>query len=230
MLRNGQTASLERAAKAYADQLAAVKPHADRYGVISYLSDHAIGFALASSYRLGIVRVPLPGDERFTGMLSIPYLTANGVRAMKFRNLRYDGETGIKYSAPAGQKPRLYNTGAYFAAGDVIGLAEGELDAIAATEHLGLPTMGIPGAEMWHNSARIWSPVFKDFRAVVLFADGDSAGRELAKDVAETVGWRLKVIECPAGTDVSGMVNADHAGQLTARWRTATEEASRDGA
>jgi hypothetical protein len=222
MPHSGQTESLGRAAQTYAAQLAEVMPAADRYGAISYLSDHAVSYAQARGYGLGLVADPLPGDTRFTGMLSIPYMTRAGVRAMKYRNLRYDGGTGIKYSAPTGQKPRLYNTAAYFAAGDVIGLAEGELDAIAATEHLRLPTMGIPGAEMWHNSSRVWGPVFADYRTVVLFADGDDAGRELAKDVAETIGWRLRVVDCD-GSDVSGLVAVGQAGDLISRWQKAAE-------
>src|ERR1700747_2072098 len=113
----------------------------------AYLTDHGIHeFSIAKKYELGIVIEPLPGDERFTGMLSIPYLTKHGCRAIRFRNLN-GGKP--KMAQPEGQKLRLYNSNAYFDADDVIGLAEGEVDAITSTEKLGTPTIGLPGAESW---------------------------------------------------------------------------------
>ena len=60
-------------------------------GAIGYLRDHAIDQAIAIKYELGFVAEPLPGDERFQGMLSIPYLTPAGVQAIKFRSLNASG-------------------------------------------------------------------------------------------------------------------------------------------
>ena len=96
------------------------------------MADHGIeSIAVADRYRLGVVIEPLSGDEGFTGMLCFPYLTSHGVKAVKFRNLSGNGP---KNMVPEGQPVRLYNADAYFNADGIVGLAEGEADAIAATE------------------------------------------------------------------------------------------------
>jgi DNA primase len=165
-----------------------------------------------------VVAEPLPGDEQFTGMLTIPYLTRAGTCGIKFRNLA--GKP--KFLHHAGQKARLYNAGAYFTADDTIGVAEGEIDAITASEHLGVPTIGIPGAEGWR--ADIWGPLFKDFRRVIVFADGDDAGRRAAARITETVGWRALTVQCPDGEDISSMIAAGRAGELLARIQSDTKD------
>lgn len=206
---------MELAAGEYASQLEAISPN-DPHGTEAYLTSHGLTLGIAASelYRLGLVTSPLPGDERFRGMLSIPYLTPAGVAAITFRKLATHGNNVPKFSQYAGQKKRLYNVNAYFAAGESIGLAEGEIDAIVATEILGLPTLGIPGAKVWHDKRKIWAPVLKDFRSVIVFTDGDPEdsrtgqrpGLELSRAIAETLGWRVRIIECPEGEDVSSMV------------------------
>lgn len=161
---------------------------------------------------------PLPGDEQFRGMLAIPYLTHGGTRGIKFRNL-----TGKpKFLHHPGQKARLFNVEAYFAADDTIGIAEGELDAIVATERLGVPTLGIPGAENWR--ADIWGPLFKDFGRVIVFADGDDAGRRAAARITETIGWRAVVVQCPDGEDISSMAAQNRTDELMARIRSDKED------
>jgi DNA primase len=178
-------------------------------GAIAYLTEHGIGeYAIASKYRLGYVAEPLPGDERFLGTLAIPYLSRTGPVAIKFRRL---GDSGPKYGQHNGQKSRLYNAPAYFDADQTIGICEGEIDAIVATERLGIPTMGIPGVDTWSKMASVWGPVFKDFRRVLVFADGDEPGKRLAGDVAESLGWRARIVQCDAGEDVASTVAAGNA-------------------
>lgn len=221
MPANSQSAYLARASETYARQLEKVSPVRDTYGAIPYLTEHGLGYAAAMRYQLGIVDEPMPGDDQFRGMLSIPYLSRAGVMALKFRQLAQGASP--KYQQRAGQKVRLYNVAAYFAADDVIGLAEGEIDAISATESLGLPTIGIPGTQMWAANERTWRPVFKDFRAVVLFRDGDTAGREMSKELASAIGWRLRTVACPDGMDVSSAVAAGLADELRHQWQEAAK-------
>lgn len=210
-LLNGRAKYLAKATTAYHSQLAAIRPENDTHGVIAYLTEHCITSETAAEYQLGIVAEPLPGDEQFTGMLAIPYLTRRGTRAIKFRNLK----DGPKFLHHAGQKTRLFNVEAYFRADDTIGIAEGEIDAIVATEVLGVPTIGIPGAENW--KADIWGPLFKDFARVIVFADGDDAGKRAVTRITETVGWRAVVVQCPDGEDVSSMVAQNRAAELMTR-------------
>lgn len=199
-----------------------------------YLSEHGISeraeqLRIIRKYRLGVVISPLAGDQRFKGMLAIPYLTPFGVKAVKFRRL--DGGKP-KMAAPDNQPVRIYNTLAQFAAGPVIGLTEGEIDAIVATEMLGVPSMGIPGAENWIKYGKLWTPLFKNFRQVLVFKDGDpwqtrtrngqevpfKPGDELANAIAESLKLKAKIIECPVPEDVSSMVAAGRAEELRKQW------------
>lgn len=179
-----------------------------------YLAVHGIDSpGVIKKYGLGVVANPLPGDERFMGMLCIPYLSRRGgVKAIKFRKLSGDGPKVQQY---ANQQARLYNTRAWFEADDAIGLTEGEPDAMCASQHLTytrhgriypLPAMGIPGAEMWAAHESVWSICLKDVRTVFVFCHGDTAGRELGKQVAESLRWRATVLNMPEGEDVSSLV------------------------
>jgi hypothetical protein len=177
------------------------------------LTDHGAGtLAIAKGYHLGIVLHPLPGDERFTGWLSIPYQTPRGVKGIRFRNLSGNEP---KIGQHNGQPGRLFNTKAYFADSSVIGIAEGEIDAIVATERLGLPTMGVPGSQMWAAHKGIWAPLFKNFRRVLVLRDGDQAGKDLADQITETLKLRARVIDMPDGEDVSSMVAKGREQELT---------------
>jgi hypothetical protein len=176
------------------------------------LNDHGIGrYRIAREFQLGVVVEPLTGDEMFTGMLAIPYLTKHGAKGIKFRKLEGDGAKCLQHD---GQKARLYNSNAYFDAGEVIGIAEGEIDAITATKMLGVPTMGLPGADTWKSNNRIWAPIFKNFPRVLVFTDGDKLnemtgkrpGEELGRAIRQSLGWRVRIIACPEGEDVSSMV------------------------
>lgn len=194
-----QKSYLAKASEVYAGQLHRNGNGHDPSGAIRYLAEHAIQQDAAVKYMLGFVGEPLPGDERFQGMLSIPYLTPGGCMSLKFRNLA-GGRP--KYTQHPGQKPRLYNAPAYFQAGMAIGIAEGEVDAIVATEALGIPTLGCPGATNWQP---YWGPLFKDYTRVFIFADGDEPGKDFALGVAERIGWRARIVQCPDGEDVASL-------------------------
>lgn len=217
MLPVSQKRYLARATEEYAGQLHN-RNAALHAGAIGYLREHAIDQDIAIRYELGFVAEPLPGDERFQGMLSIPYLSPSGVMALKFRSF---SDSGGKYAKRAGSKNRLYNTAAYFQAGNVIGLTEGEMDSISATEHLSVPSMGVPGVEAWKDE---WSSLFKDFTKVFIFADGDQPGKDFAHKMADTIGWRAQIVQCPDGEDVSSMVAGGQADELMGIIRTSNED------
>jgi DNA primase len=199
-LSDSQKRYLGRACQEYEAQLGKIDPKSDHSGAIDYFRSHSVTFEMAQKYRLGYVADPIDGDERFAGRICIPYLSQVGPVAVNYRGL---GDLKPKYLKPHGQKARLYNTPAYFAASDTIGLAEGEIDALVATEHLGIPTMGVPGAT---NFDQLWLPLFKDFQRVVIFADGDEAGATFARETAELIGWRARIVTCSPGNDVASMI------------------------
>lgn len=200
-LSTSQRAILGRKSLAYHDQLWSASKDANA-GATVYFKSHAIGDFISRKYRLGLVLAPESDDEMFAGRLSIPYLTKSGVVGMKYRDL---SGAGPKYLYPPGTATRIFNPSACYEADEVIGIAEGEIDAIVASELLGLPTVGIPGATQWASKSAIWRPIFKDFRRIVVLADGDDAGRDLGAAIKESLTWRASIVRMPDGEDVASM-------------------------
>lgn len=232
---------LERASSRYHDQFRA-RENVNHLVVTAgrqYLAEHGITGRLqidiVDKYRLGVIIEPLPGDEKYVGMLSIPYLTPRGCRALKFRRL--DGGKP-KFAQAAGQEVRLYNTQAYFDGDEVIGIAEGEIDAIVATEMLGLPTLGIPGSEMWLAHKDVWAHLFKNFQRVLILTDGDPEmtvtrngvevkirpGEEFGKTITASLKLKARAIPSPEGWDVSSMVAAGRGEELSRQFGEDTED------
>lgn len=141
-----------------------------------YLARRGFTAADAATFRLGVVRHPIEGQERFTGRLSIPYLTRAGVVGLRFRCLREHickTEGCPKYlPAVEGMESSMFNVNDTFREGDFIAVAEGELDAISCSI-AGIPAVGIPGATQWKKH---WRRILEDFPTVYAVGDGDEAG------------------------------------------------------
>lgn len=101
----------------------------------------------------------------------------------------------------AGDKPRLYNTHALTRYSRDMAITEGELDAITA-ELCGVPTVGVPGAQMWKSHFR---ELFLGYRNVNILSDGDEAGMDFARQVAKTLP-NARIIPMPDGEDVNSLV------------------------
>lgn len=159
-------------------------------------------------FRLGYVDEPLPGHEPYRGMLAIPYLRM-GYRewtavSMRFRCITPNCNhvpSHHKYETVAGDKARLYNTATLLAGSDEVAICEGELDTISA-ELSGFHTIGVPGAEGW--KPHFYEPL-RGFDKVYVFADGDDAGRGLAKKLRAELG-NVMVIPSPSGEDVNSLL------------------------
>ncbi|APC43207.1 DNA primase [Mycobacterium phage IronMan] len=154
-------------------------------------------------YGLGFVEDPLPGHEMYRGCLSIPYMRHSPWRGWSVASIRFrrldDGQP--KYMTVAGDKPRLYNTPALTRYSRDMAITEGEIDAITA-ELCGIPTVGVPGAQMWKPYFR---ELFLGYRNVNILADGDDAGMEFARQVAKTLP-NARIIPMPDGEDVNSLV------------------------
>lgn len=153
----------------------------------NYLKGRGITDEIAAKYLLGVC------DDIYPGWISIPYLRPPGVLWFNFRNLSGQGE---KYKAP-GQK-HLYNTAALDVA-DQTGeafIAEGEFDAIVATELCSVPAVCIPGATQWTGNKN-WHELFVGYQCVWVLADPDDAGRGLATAILERLP-AARLVSLPA--------------------------------
>jgi len=197
-LTSAVRAALEKATRAY--ELYA--PMAE-----DYLVGRGLAAELAGRYRLGVVIEPEIGHEIYEGRLSIPYLTKAGVVNMKFRCMEDHvcKEVGHPKYLGLSNRTNIYNTLAFFEDSPVIGITEGEIDAIVMDAMVGVPTVGIPGAQNWKPH---FDRCFTDYERVLLFADGDTAGRDFAKHVASILDG-VTVIHMPEGMDVNTVYQAE---------------------
>ena len=201
-LSDSQRRTLQTAAEQYAlnvDQAA------------DFLSARGLAREDVTGHLLGTVRDPPPGHERFVGRLSIPYLSPAGVVAIRFRCLQdHDchAEGHGKYDSPAGLPTRLYNVMALHTNGSRVGIAEGELDALVATELLGLPTTGVPGIKNWKAH---YGRCFADYEEILVFGDNDpdedKGLKHARKVVRELPGARL--VLPPSGLDLTEWIQAE---------------------
>ena len=114
------------------------------YQAEDYLRNRGIPLEVARLARLGVVVEPETGHEAFVGRLSIPYITKSGVVDLRFRSLRPEVEP--KYMGLTGAETKMYNVLDVEKAGDFIGVCEGELDTITMSACIGIPCIGVPGA------------------------------------------------------------------------------------
>lgn len=206
--------SLEARTTAYSAQLSRDGPTSHRGR--DYLASRLLADPwVVEPYRLGVVAEPLPGDEPYRGRLVIPALTLTGVRGLAFRctqDHKCDGHP--KYLYPFGQEQRLYNALAYFGTHDTIGIAEGQLNGLSATVHLGLPTFGCAGTQSWEKHGWYWQLALRDFSQIIVFADGDKPGKDFAAKVANDAGQGVRVVYCDDDEDVNSMVVAGKGDKL----------------
>lgn len=176
----------------------------DNPEALTYLADRGITREMASGSRLGLVSDPDALHEEYRGRLALPYLTPTGVITMRFRCLENHScsDNGCpKYIQPKGEPTHLYNVQALHDADTEVGICEGELDAIVATE-AGYPSVGVPGVQNWKP---FYYRLFADFERVVIFGDGDAAGRTFASQLAHNIpNGEAKVM--PSGSDVNSYV------------------------
>lgn len=197
-LSNELRASLEAMASGYQRALSE--------GARNYLTSRGLGPEAVTAYRLGQVDALHAEHAQYAGMLSIPYLSRAGVVSLKFRQLAgHSMGAGKKYINP-GYQTRLFNTPAMDVSDrtGVIGIAEGEIDAIILTHYCGIPAVGIPGAENWKAHPE-WRELFRGYPKVLIFQDNDEPnattglrpGEELSKQIIRDIE-QAQVVRLPA--------------------------------
>lgn len=161
-----------------------------------YLASRGITREVARLARLGVVAEPEVGHEAFVGRLSIPYTTKTGVVDLRFRSLNPAVEP--KYMGITGIETKIYNVLDIDRAGDWIGVCEGELDTITLSNCVGIPCVGVPGANSWKKH---YTRLLSDFERIFVFADGDQPGKEFATSLARELP--VTVVQLPDGEDVN---------------------------
>lgn len=184
-----QRESLEQATAKYAINI---------YQAESYLASRGITREAARLARLGVVSEPEVGHEAFQGRLSIPYITKTGTVDLRFRALNPAVEP--KYMGMTGAETKMYNVLDIEKAGDYIGLCEGEIDTITISYLIGIPCVGVPGANSWKKH---YTRLLADFEKVFVFADGDQAGKEFATSIARELP--ATIVQLPDGEDVNSL-------------------------
>lgn len=163
-----------------------------------YLKQRGIPLEVARLARLGVVEVPEVGHEQYQGRLSIPYVTKSGVVDLRFRSLNPAVEP--KYMGLTGADTRMYNVLDVEKANDWIGVCEGELDTLTMSACVGIPCVGVPGANSWKKH---YTRLLADFERVFVFADGDQPGREFASSLARELP--VTIVNLPDGEDVNSI-------------------------
>jgi DNA primase len=153
-----------------------------------YLRGRGLTSQLIVKYKLGLC------DDIHPGWIAIPYLREpHGVTWFNYRNLTGSGQ---KYMAPGNK--HLYNTKVLDEADATgeIAIAEGEFDALAATELCGIPTVGVPGATQWTGNKH-WRELFVGYQRVWVLADPDEAGLQMATAILESLP-AARLVNLPA--------------------------------
>jgi DNA primase len=180
---------LGKAAAQYAENI---------YQAEDYLRSRGIPLEVARLASLGVVAEPETGHEAFKGRLSIPYITKTGVVDLRFRSLNPAVEP--KYMGMTGAETKMYNVIDVERASDFIGVCEGELDTLTLSACVGIPCVGVPGANSWKKH---YTRLLADFERVFIFADGDQPGTQFATSLARELP--VTIIQLPDGHDVNSM-------------------------
>ena len=187
MQKNSQRELLEKATAKYQENI---------YQAEAYLKSRGIPIEVARLARLGVVVEAEVGHEAYTGRLSIPYITKTGVVDLRFRSLNPAVEP--KYMGLTGADTKMYNVLDIERAGDFIGVCEGELDTLTMSSCVGIPCVGVPGANSWKKH---YTRLLADFERIFVFADGDQPGKEFAASLARELP--VTVVQLPDGEDVN---------------------------
>lgn len=187
--RDSQKELLGQAVKKYAASI---------YQAEDYLRNRGISVEVARLARLGVVVEPEIGHEMFTGRLAIPYITKTGIADLRFRSLNPAVEP--KYMGMTGAETKMYNVLDIERAGDWIAVCEGELDTLTLSACVGIPCVGVPGANSWKKH---YTRLLADFERVFVFADGDQPGKEFANSLARELP--VTIVQLPDGEDVNSV-------------------------
>lgn len=180
-----------------------------RSQLLPYLTGRGLAGA-ADKFRLGYVEPSELDPRGYWHRMAIPYLTPTGIVQIRYRCLRdhnCKAEGCPKYLGDPGQEVTLYNAHVVLDSPRVLFLTEGEMDAVAITTLAGYAAVGIPGAQAWGKNKH-WPRCFVGFDRIVLAADGDDAGNQLATAITKDIP-EVHVVRLPDGEDANSVLARD---------------------
>jgi DNA primase len=163
----------------------------------AYLRSRGIQDGAIVTYRLGQVDGSFAEHASYAGWISLPYLTRlGGVVSMKFR--RTDDGTP-KYLGP--YPTRLYNTISLDRAERLgyVAITEGEIKSIILDAYCGIPSVAVPGVEVWGAHPE-WPELFRGFSRVLIFRDPDEPGEKLASRILKDIDT-AQIVALPTQVD-----------------------------
>lgn len=194
-----------------AERLSRYESHAAK--LQGYLTGRGLAGA-SERFRLGYVEPNELDDRRYWHRMAIPYLTPTGVVQIRYRCLSQHHQPGgpdpgrcPKFLGDTGTEVTLYNAQATLHARGPLFITEGEPDTWAVETIAGFPAVGVPGARAWQKHP-YWSRCFVGLDQVILPADGDEAGRELAETISADLP-EITVVRLPDGNDAASVLARD---------------------
>lgn len=181
--------------------------------LLPYLAGRGLGAVARERFRLGYVEPADDIQRAYWHRLAIPYCTPTGVVQIRYRCLAdhhapgQDAGRCSKFLGDTGQEVTLYNAAATLTAGRVLFLTEGEPDTWAIETLAGFPAVGIPGSQAW-KAHPYWARCFVNFPLLILAADGDEAGAQLAATVAHDLP-EIRIVQLPDGEDANSLLARD---------------------
>lgn len=176
---------------------------------LSYLNGRGVEESASAYFRLGLVDDPLPGHEKYTGYLAIPYLKLGRVVAMKFRCMEDHDCREVsghsKHFSDGGQW--VYNSDAIKSPAKVCAWFEGEPDTWVGHQS-GFAAYGYPGADAFKGHPW-WADLCAGFEEVLIFPDND-VSREGNPGLRGALQFRqgcprARICLPPADADVTDM-------------------------
>lgn len=187
--------------------------------VLPYLETRGISSEVAAMFMLGSAT-----DGDYQGRLTIPYVTPGGVVQIKYRCANLEHHKGFKhvdencpkYLYEAGTNTHLFNAQILITTGELVVVTEGELDAVCVQAYCAVPSVAYPGVDTWQRNEH-FRYCFEGVGEVIVVADGDQAGRDSARRVAESLGVSARVVSLPAGEDSNSFIATRGAGAYLER-------------
>ncbi len=192
MLTQSQRDSLEQATQMYQHEVGLAA---------AYLAGRGLSEETVRTYRLGVVTPTNAqlGDEQYCGRLTIPFTAGDEMQSvvgMRFRSLH--GEEP-KYLSRVGDETTMFSVQSLNRLNGTVVITEGEIDCMTLNQ-CGIPSVGVTGAKAFKPHYRL---LLQDCR-VLIACDGDQAGRDFGKHIAEIVQGAVPV-SMPDGEDVNSV-------------------------